>query len=592
MTYIEKMHGEDLLWMLESHITNYSDKNEAIMELLDNSIDAWVENGFRAYGRKDGEKEGLKIEISIFPGGIQIVDNAGGLDENASKRMIRFAHKHKYRNTVIGGFGLGFKASTRNISGGESVHISWIEPNHDEGTTRKRKIHFTKAFWNQDKNVPGYQGIADKRSYPWERGEMKIEPVCDSEFDDLKGKKKGQAVVSVTLPYSDQNWWGNQTEKTASGTVEFVRYENLKKKIEETYAKLIIKKGDESGLSNPIEFSLKADFEYEKKPMKEETQINKYILEEMIDVAKIPSIVPQYGVRSWMWVERFHPSQHFIRWTKEDLGKSFEGKDLQVTITAGFRSASFEKGGTDWGGIFAYGNSRLFHNGDFMDFLMDKVPTGGTLARALRFKAIIEFNGDCVDIPWNPYKTGFGHKGNQAKILFRIRQVISEIYAGYMFAIEKTTSNIIGKNTHYPRPSNTPFDCFKHHVTNLESVTVEKTNTSQKAGDLLDRKQYGIFDRTDTGTLRTSKNTSTAKKWVEGKKKPPPQQASKELKLKLWKKVYDELELDEKMAKKLFRDALFNIFKQRNHNFRRKFKSSQEMLWKKLSKGEKPPWKK
>jgi len=594
MGYIEKLHGEDLIYMLMTHVKNYKDNNEAIMEFLDNSIDSWSENGFRPYGRKSGEKGRLDIKISIFPGHIEIKDNAGGLGDDSAQRMIRFAHKNVYRNTLIGGFGLGFKAGARKISGGELVYISWIEPNHNESALKKRKINFSQSFWNVDKTDPHHAGINDQRNYVFERGgkEQKADP--ESEFEDLKGLEKGETLVHIRLAYQDQGWWEKEVEVRKSKKHKnyeeriYLRYEKLKKKIEDTYAQLVVEKKSDSGLDDPIRFSFEAHLE----GVKQEGYIDRIELQNKIENGDIPGVVPRFGLRSWMWVPRFHPSKHHITWKAEDdLGKK-SGKDLKVVVTAGIRMGSTKRSGK-WGGLYLYGNDRLFHNGDWDNDLMNIIPKGGTLAKALRFKAVVEFTGDCIDIPWNPYKTGIGKEDNQEKIIDRIRDLITKLFNGYLWAIEKSTPTLIGE-TNFPRTENIHFDEFRHHSlnTSFESISLEKT------GEVLKQEDYGFFDRVKGITnisVNTQANRDAAKKWKKKTPKTPPgqtQEGSHEIKLKFWKHLLVQQDLKEDEFKKAAMVGLFEYLKKRNTNFEKSFKSPKDLFWRKLKKGDSPPWKK
>ena len=84
-------------------------------------------------------------------------------------------------------------------------------------------------------------------------------------------------------------------------------------------------------------------------------------------------------------------------------------------------------------------------------------------------------------------------------------------------------------------------------------------------------------------------------KWKKKTPKTPPgqkQEGSHEFKLKFWKHLLVQQDLKEDEFKKAAMVGLFEYLKKRNTNFEKSFKSPKDLFWRKLKKGDPPPWKK
>ncbi len=112
--------------MLKVGQTGYS-LQEAISELIDNSIDARI------------EKKELKIEILISSKSIQINDNGRGMDEETAAKSIRLGFSSK--KNQLGEFGLGLKTSCTYIGRNFTVITT------PENKTEEYLITYDEEHW-------------------------------------------------------------------------------------------------------------------------------------------------------------------------------------------------------------------------------------------------------------------------------------------------------------------------------------------------------------------------------------------------------------------------------------------------------------
>jgi len=87
--------------------TGYSIQ-EALSELIDNSIDARIEN------------EPLKVLVNITKESITVTDNGTGMTEEQASKSIRLGFSEKQQQ--LGEFGLGLKTSTSFLGHGFTAY--------------------------------------------------------------------------------------------------------------------------------------------------------------------------------------------------------------------------------------------------------------------------------------------------------------------------------------------------------------------------------------------------------------------------------------------------------------------------------------
>ena len=106
---------------------------QAIAELIDNSIDATIEN------------EKLVITIEINKDSIEVVDNGNGMTKEIVSNAMRLAHSTK--NKKLGEYGLGLKTACMSL--GKSFSINTTTKNNKDGYY----IKYNEKEWMENKNI-------------------------------------------------------------------------------------------------------------------------------------------------------------------------------------------------------------------------------------------------------------------------------------------------------------------------------------------------------------------------------------------------------------------------------------------------------
>ena len=119
------------------------DLNEAIAELIDNSIEARTES------QRDKEStihSVLEIDIKLSKLQIKVTDNARGMGEKETLSSLRLYQSKKQLNE-LGGFGIGMKAASLSI--GNTLEVITGKEDSDE----EYSIAFNIEQWNTDKSL-------------------------------------------------------------------------------------------------------------------------------------------------------------------------------------------------------------------------------------------------------------------------------------------------------------------------------------------------------------------------------------------------------------------------------------------------------
>lgn len=315
------------------------------------------------HSRQNDKKKKTEIKFKLMDGGKRLIldENSGGIPRKSFDSIATIGSSDWGSLYGVGVFGVGLKKALRKISKIQTL-FTWCKT---AGDSQPAQIRFDQKFWN-------------------EAGSAKVKSEVTS-GNSLMTDKEGHTIIVF-----------EDLEKYTNEKLEFT--EDFIHKIGTYYHQWL----------SVIPGEVKVSFH-----------------EGPGNVAYLPEVdlFSDEKIKStFSYFPFFEPRSFVLKTTGEAKDDGSPGTDVEITVKFGLTRDVSD--GTDFAGVYVYGNDRLFKSaGQGMEFGFGTTgkfgKVGGLNSETFRFRAKVDVRAkDPYDIPWNVgEKNGYNEAHPTASII-------------------------------------------------------------------------------------------------------------------------------------------------------------------------------